>query len=126
MQAGPELRRPGEHDERPESEPEPAVGRERGCPEDVPVSELPHTREQLGQAAVEERGSEPDDVGDERRVVPTQQKRRQRERGEPQGRRIGHGRCIESGCDRPFSNYSHDPSLIARPSNLGGAEQAGR
>ena len=78
-------RRPARTTKMPSAEPEAAVRRERRRPEDVAVAELPHAGEELHEPAVEERRADPDQVRDERRVVPAEQERRQRERGEPSG-----------------------------------------
>ena len=74
-----DLRRLEEHDGDAESEPEAAVGRERGRAKDVPVPELPHTGEQLGNASVEEGQSDPEDVRDEGRVVAAEHEGGERE-----------------------------------------------
>ena len=78
-----------EHDERAEGEPKASIRRERGRAEDVSVGELPHAGAELDEAAVEQRRPEPDAVGDERRVVPAEQERRERERGETKRRGVG-------------------------------------
>ena len=48
----------------------------------------PAFRRATAKPALEKGGCDPDQVRDERRVVPTQQERRQRETGQPERRRI--------------------------------------
>ena len=67
---------------------QPPQSRTRGA-EDVAVAELPHTGEQLDEPTVEKRQPDPDQVRDERRVVPAQDEGRERERRESERRRVG-------------------------------------
>ena len=88
-----------ELDERPERQPERAVGREGDGAERVAGAELPHPGEQLREPAIGER--EPEDDGltaraDEARVEHAQHERREREGGEAERARIGD----DGGCGR--------------------------
>src|SRR3712207_8053008 len=74
-----------EGDERPERQPEGAVGRESGRAEDVALPELPHAGEHLDRAPVGECDAEDDRLARRRQqtcVEQAQQERRQRERSE--------------------------------------------
>src|SRR3954449_12220347 len=102
LEAGAERRGLGQDHEGPEREPEAAVGRERRRAEDVAVPDLPHPGEELHHPAVEERCPEPDDVGDERGVVPAQHEGGQGERGQAERRRVGSGNRLDLGRKTAF------------------------
>src|ERR1022692_158551 len=78
----------------PRPDPDPAVSREGGGAEHVPVLELPHPGEQLAEAAVGERVAEPCVTGGVLHpacVGRRKQERGQRESGQPEGRWVGYG-----------------------------------
>ena len=79
------------------------------------VPELPHAGEELDDPAVEEREPDPDEIGDEARVVPAQDEGRQRERCETERSGVGSRDALDERQDRAAALAGGQRASFRRP-----------